>query len=116
MAPEQIKKLCAELKCTARELAATLSVDHRTVAAWQDGELFPTRRHVRQMEALREQGPEAVVRRPRGKNRVTGMQRLQDPKLWEIVGKLLQHPALFDQVAKLAAKYEDPVPSNKAPK
>ena len=112
VAPEQIKELCGELRCTARELAATLEVDHKTVSAWQEGELFPTRRLVRQMEALRKQGPDAVVRRPRGKKkRVSGMQRLGDPVLWEILRKLLEHPALFEQVAKLADKYDDPASS-----
>jgi len=34
--------------------------------------------------------------------------RLSDPKLWELVRKLAEHPALFDQVSKLAEAYSDP--------
>ena len=37
------------------------------------------------------------------------MQRLAEPAFWEVIRKLLEHPALFDQVAKLAADYTDPV-------
>lgn len=108
MSPEDIKKLREELSCTARELAQALKIDQKDVLAWEAGELFPTKRYVTQMEALRRQGPAAIPRAPRGKSKKTGMQRLDDPKLWEIVRKLLEHPALFDQVAKLAEGYEDP--------
>ena len=107
MSPEAIKALRKELNCTARELATALKIDQKEVMAWETGELFPTKRFVLQMEMLRKKGPSAIVRTPRGAKK-TGMQRLDDPKLWELVRKLLEHPALFDQVVKLAEPYADP--------
>lgn len=112
VSPEDIKKLRDELKCTARELAQALKLDQKEVLAWEAGELFPTKRYVTQMEVLRRQGPSAIPRTPRGKAKKTGMQRLDDPKLWEVIRKLLEHPALFDQVAKLAEGYDDPAKPN----
>jgi len=109
VSPEDIKALRKELGCTARELATALSIDQKDVLAWEAGELFPTKRFVTQMEALRKKGPSAIVRAPRGKAKKTGVQRLDDPKLWEIFRKLLEHPALFDQVVKLADGFDDPL-------
>ena len=102
VSPEDIKQLRKELNCTARELGGALDVDQKLILAWEAGELFPTRRYVTQMEALRKQGPSAIPRAPRGKGKKTGMARLDDPSFWELVRKLLEHPALFDQVRKLA--------------
>ncbi len=107
MSPEEIKALRKELNCTARELATALKIDQKEVMAWETGELFPTKRFVLQMEMLRKKGPSAIPRAARGAKK-TGMQRLDDPKLWELVRKLLEHPALFDQVVKLAEQYADP--------
>jgi transcriptional regulator with XRE-family HTH domain len=107
--PEDIQKLRKELSCTARELAATLGVDPKEVTAWEAGELFPTKRYVTQMEQLRQKGPTAVTRAPRGKAAAkTGQARLADPALWRVVRKLVEHPALFDQVVKLSESYADP--------
>lgn len=111
--PQDVKKLREELDCTARELADTLKLDQLTVLAWEKGDLFPTRRFVRQMEALRKQGPDSIVRIRRGKSKKTGMARLDDPRLWEVVRKLVEHPTLFDQVVKLADGYEDPARASK---
>ncbi|HEY8943394.1 MAG TPA: helix-turn-helix transcriptional regulator [Polyangiaceae bacterium] len=109
MQPEEIQKLRKELGCTARELAATLGVDAKEIAAWESGEQFPTKRHVDALSALRAKGPQAVVRQPRGKAAAkVGVARLSDPNLWKIVRKLVEHPALFDQVAQLSEKYPDP--------
>jgi transcriptional regulator with XRE-family HTH domain len=109
VSPEDIKALCKELGCTSSELALTLKVDPRTVVLWESGELFPTKRHVERMRALREAGPSAIVRPARGKSRTeSGLARLQDPKLWQIVRKLATHPALFEAVAKLSDDYPDP--------
>jgi DNA-binding transcriptional regulator YiaG len=108
VSPEEIKELRKALNCTARELATALKLDQKDVLAWETGELFPTKRYVIQMEVLRKKGPSAITRTPRGLSKKTGMQRLEDPKLWEIVRKLLEHPALFDQVAKLSEPYADP--------
>lgn len=105
---DDLKKLREELKCSTRELAAALDLDQKTVLAWETGETFPTKRHVTMMEALRKKGPDAIVRAPRGKAKKTGLQLLDEPRLWEVVRKLLEHPELFAQVAKLAEKYSDP--------
>jgi hypothetical protein len=84
-------------------------VDPKEVAAWESGEEFPTKRNVAAMHALLAKGPSSILRQPRGKAAAkTGMARLSDPGLWRIVRKLVEHPALFDQVSKLAEKYPDP--------
>jgi len=111
VSPEDLKQLRKELSCTAKELALTLGIEPKEFAAWEAGELFPTKRYVSELEALRKKGPSAIQRAPRGKAAAgtkTGMARLSDPKLWELVRKLAEHPALFDQVSKLAEKYPDP--------
>ncbi len=109
MEPEQIKQLREELRCTARELAAALELEQKTVLAWETGELFPTKKHVDRMESLRLKGPGAIVKKPRGKSRTkTPMAMLDDPRLWSIVRKLLAHSELFAAVDKLAEEYDDP--------
>lgn len=110
MSPEDLKLLRKELACTAKELALTLGVEQKEYSAWEAGELFPTKRYVTELEALRKRGSAAIVRAPKGKGAAVkkGMARLADPKLWEVVRKLAEHPALFDQVSQLAAAYPDP--------
>ena len=111
MSPEDLKQLRKELSCTAKELALTLGIEPKELAAWEAGELFPTKRYVGELEALRKKGPSAIQRAPKGKAAATaktGMARLADPKLWELVRKLAEYPALFDQVSKLAETYRDP--------
>ena len=110
MSPEELKQLRKELSCTAKELATTLGVDPKEIAAWEAGELFPTKRYVGELEALRKKGRSAIARQPKGKAAVgkVGLARLADAKLWELVRKLAEHPALFDQVVKLAQAYADP--------
>ena len=109
MSPEDLKQLRKELSCTAKELALTLGIEPKEFAAWEAGELFPTKRLVDAMNALRSRGKEAIVRAPRGKAAAkTGQQRLADPAFWRIVRKLVEHPALFDEVSKLSEKYSDP--------
>jgi transcriptional regulator with XRE-family HTH domain len=112
VSPEDLKQLRKELSCTAKELAATLGIDSKEYAAWEAGELFPTKRYVAELEALRKKGAAAILRAPKAKNSSAklapiGMARLADPKLWELVRKLAEHPALFDQVSKLAEAYPD---------
>ena len=110
VSPEELKQLRKELSCTAKELAVTLGVEPKLTAAWEAGELFPTKRHALELEALRKKGTAAIVRAPKGKAGAAkaGLARLADAKLWELVRKLAEHPALFDQVAKLAETYPDP--------
>ncbi len=107
MAPEDIKALRAELKCTARELAGALGLEQATVMKWEAGELFPTKKHVDQMEALRVKGPTAIPRKARGAQ-PGPFHVLADPALWELVRKLVANKKLRDDVAKLASSYPDP--------
>jgi transcriptional regulator with XRE-family HTH domain len=107
MTPDEIKALRAELKCTARELGAALDVEQATVLKWEAGELFPTKRYVEQMRALREKGPGAIPRKARGAQ-PSPLRLLADPSLWELVRKLVAHKRLRDEVTKLAASYPDP--------
>lgn len=108
MSPDEVKELRKQLNCTAKELANELKIDSKTVMAWESGEMFPTKRYITQMEVLRKKGPDAIPRTRRGKSQKTGIERLDDPKLWRVVRKLLEYPALFDQVAKLADAYDEP--------
>lgn len=107
MLPDEIKALRAELKCTAKELAGALGLEQKVVMAWESGELFPTKRHVDLMETLREKGPTAIPKKPKGKD-PSPFAVLADPALWGVVRKLLAHRKLRDEVVKLAAEYADP--------
>src|SRR3954470_20205641 len=96
VSPEDLKQLRKELSCTAKELALTLGIEPKELAAWEAGELFPSNGYVGDVEALRKKGPTRILRPPKGKAAAkTGMARLADAKLWELVRKLLEHPALF---------------------
>ena len=118
MSPEALKQLRKELTCTAKELALTLGIEPKEYSAWEAGELFPTKRYVGELEALRKKGPASIARAPKSKGAAaakTGMARLAEPKLWELVRKLTEHPALFDQVSKLAEAYADPAEARAKP-
>jgi DNA-binding transcriptional regulator YiaG len=108
--PEEIKKLRATLRCTAKELAATLNIPLSEVQAWEAAERFPTKQWVSRMEQLDKQGPVAVVRSAKkaSQRRTSGMAKLEDPELWAILRKLISYPELFGEVSKLAAPYADP--------
>lgn len=112
MTPEKIKELRAELKCTARELAGALGIEQSTVLSWESGELFPTKKHCDQMEALRAKGPGAIPKKAKGAQ-ASPMKVLADPTLWELVRKLVAHKKLRDEVSKLAAAYPDPAEEEK---
>lgn len=107
MSPDDIKNLRRELSCTARELAAALSLEQETVMAWERADLFPTKRHVGMMEELRRKGPSAIPRK-RKKGAATPLQSLADPAFWLLVRKLLAHPELRTAAEGLAASYPDP--------
>ena len=115
VSPDELKQLRKELSCTAKELANTLGVDPKEFSDWEAGERFPTKKSVGELEALRKKGPTAIVRQPRGKAAAAkvGMARLADAKFWELTRKLAEHPALFDQVVKLAEQYPDPAEPKK---
>lgn len=102
MTGKEIEALRESLGLTARTLGAKLGVEAATVIAWEREETFPTRRHVRAMEALRDH-PAAPERRAE-----TVMEALSDPEVWSLLRKLLAHPELRRDVKKLAEKYEDP--------
>src|SRR5580658_10982987 len=109
MSPEAIKALRRELGCTARELAAALAIEQDTVLAWERSDLFPTKRHVDMMEALRKKGPSAVPRKPRRKSApASPLHALADPGLWRLLRKLIAHPELRAAAEKLAEPYADP--------
>lgn len=107
MSPDDIKALRAELKCTARELAGALGIEQSTVLSWESGELFPTKKHCDQMEALRAKGPSAIPRKAKGAQ-VSPMKVMTDAGFWELFRKLAAHKKLRDEVTKLAAGYPDP--------
>lgn len=109
MKPDEIKSLRRELRCTPHELADALGVDYKTIMAWEQDELFPTKRHIKLMQELLASGPGSVPRSRRGsKKNQTPMEALSDPETWRIVRKLIAHPALREQVRKLADAYDDP--------
>jgi transcriptional regulator with XRE-family HTH domain len=110
VSPDDIKELRRSLRCTAKELAAALGLEQAEVLAWEKGDLFPTKKHVLAMGALREKGPDAIVHKRRGKPAPARgpMAALRDPDLWALVRKLAAHPTLFDEARKLADGYEDP--------
>jgi transcriptional regulator with XRE-family HTH domain len=105
MSPDDLKALRKELQCTAKELAAALDVDQATVLAWEKAELFPTKKYIDRMNDLRAKGPGAIPRKSKGKSPVA---TLADPLAWELFRKILAHKRLRDEVAKLAAGYDDP--------
>jgi transcriptional regulator with XRE-family HTH domain len=108
--PEDIRKLRKELECTARELAATIGVDAGEVMAWEQGERFPTKKIVADLERLRERGSGAIVRNKKRKlpTSTRGSERLADPAFWLLVRKLIDNPDLFDKARSLAEAYPDP--------
>lgn len=109
MSPEDVKNLRSELDCTAKDLATALGIEQETVLAWERGDLFPTKRFVTKMEALRAAGKGAIVRKPRKAAVATSpMAVLADPTTWKLVRKLVAHAELRRDVLKLAENYPDP--------
>ncbi|HRI64509.1 MAG TPA: helix-turn-helix transcriptional regulator [Polyangium sp.] len=109
MSPDDVKNLRAELECTAKELAGALGEEQETILAWERGELFPTKRFVTKMEALRKAGKGAIVRKPRKSAAAASpMAVLADPATWRLVRKLVAHAELRREVLKLAENYPDP--------
>jgi len=110
VSPDDVRKLRDELRCSVTDLARALELETATVIDWEMGEKYPTKKHVGMMEALRKRGADAFPRPRRAKPDPTlmGVQRLADPKLWELVRKLCAHPQLFDEATRLAEKFDDP--------
>jgi transcriptional regulator with XRE-family HTH domain len=107
MSPEDIKALRSELGCSAKDLAGALGLEQAEVLAWERGELFPTKRFVDQMNALRKKGPGAIPKKKRG-TPASPLHALADPAVWLLVRKLLAHPELMKEAAKLGEAYPDP--------
>jgi transcriptional regulator with XRE-family HTH domain len=105
MTPEEIKQARVALKCTAKELAAALDLEPATVMAWERGDLFPTKQYVDKLQAFVQQGPAAIPKKAKGGD---AYEQLRDPEVWTLIRKLLAHPKLRAEVAKLAARYEEP--------
>lgn len=108
MSPEALKQLRQELGCSLGELSATLEVDVKTLLAWEAGDLFPTKKHVDRLLELKETGGSGLVRRGRRPKPASGLDALEDPRLWAIVKKLAAHPDFLIEVEKLATRYGDP--------
>ncbi len=108
--PEQIKELRGVLRCTARELASTLSVPLAEIQAWESGEKFPTKQWAVRLLSLRDEGPAGIVRKsPKAKRAPKSpMSQLDNPELWLLLRKLLAHPDLFAKATELSAAFEDP--------
>jgi DNA-binding transcriptional regulator YiaG len=104
---DDIKALRAGLQCSTRELAEAVGVDQKTVIAWESAQLFPTKKFVDRMAALREKGPTAIPKKARG-NAPSPARMLADPGFWQLVRKLIAHKKLRDEVTRLANDYPDP--------
>lgn len=89
-----------------------MGIDGGEVTAWEAGERFPTKKHVNELERLRERGPSAIVRLKRKRATptppATGFDLLADSALWLLVRKLVAYPEFFEQVQELAARLPDP--------
>ncbi len=126
MTGEEIKALLEALDLTPRKLAAKLGVDTPTVQAWTREELFPTKRHVDAMRALRLQSSQEQAEEKgdggAGGGATTGdgaragggeraapiFEALATPATWTLLRKLLAYPKLREEVERAAAKYRDP--------
>ncbi len=105
MSPEELKKARAALRCTAKELALALELAPTTVAAWERGDEFPTKKLVERIAAMVEVGPTAIPRKAKGQDPLAA---LHDPDVWMIFRKILTNPKLRAEVMHMAEKYEDP--------
>lgn len=103
MTPDEIKSLRRTLSFTQRQLAEALTLDVSTVRAWEREEQFPTKAHCTAMEALRRNPPP----RP-AKGAAPPLQVLADPAFYALLRKLLAHPGLRAECARLAADLPDP--------
>jgi transcriptional regulator with XRE-family HTH domain len=105
MSPDDLKALRRDLSCTAKELAAALGLDQKTVLAWEKGELFPTKQYIDKMEELRAKGTSSIPKKSKGAGPFAV---LADAAAWELIRKILANKKLRDDCAKLAAGYPDP--------
>lgn len=96
---------------TAKELAAALKAEPEDIWAWEAGERFPTKRFVVKMQAMKKRGS-VELQKPARRQTSTAPSnpypRLADPELWRLLRKLVGHEELFQEVKKLAERYDDP--------
>jgi transcriptional regulator with XRE-family HTH domain len=104
--PEALKAARKDLACTAKELAQVLGLEQSVVLAWEKGELFPTKQYIDKIEALRKQGPAAIPKK--AKIASDPMKVLTDPRILELLRKVISHKKLRDDVLKMAEGYDDP--------
>src|SRR5581483_9400235 len=104
MRPEEIRALRTELGCSIGELATAVGVDARTLLAWEAGDLFPTKRHVVKLQAVRTAGTEGFRRPKATSSALSGVELLSDARLWAIVRRLVDDPDFFLAVENLAGK------------
>ncbi len=112
MTPAEIKSLRTELKCSTRALAEAIGTEQEHILSWERGDTFPTKRWVDRMAALRVTGLAAPNTTPRSSAVVqTGakpFQGLADPKVWEIMRKVVAYPELRARVEALTETYDEP--------
>jgi transcriptional regulator with XRE-family HTH domain len=106
LTPEALKAARKDLSCTAKELAQVLGLEQSVVLAWEKGELFPTKQYIDKIEALRKQGPSAIPKK--AKVATEPMKVLADPRILELLRKVISHKKLRDDVLKMADGYDDP--------
>ena len=104
MSPEELKLARKTLACSVKELAAALEVEPSVIFAWERGEQFPTKRYVDHVHRLLAD-PQSLPRKATG---VDPLEVLRDPDVWTMVRKLLAHPRLRAEVARLCEKYDEP--------
>ena len=107
--PKEIKALRKQLKCTPRELGEALGVPAADIIAWEQDEKFPTKRFIKAMAQLAEEGPGAVPRLRTQRSETRPERVLADPEIWRLIRKLIAHPELRAKALALARAYADPV-------
>jgi transcriptional regulator with XRE-family HTH domain len=107
MTPGELKALRATLGCSTKELGKALGLEQETILSWEQGETFPTKRHVAMLEKLRAEGPKAFPKTSR-RAEPTPMALLASPEVWTIFRKILAHAELRRAVIHLAKGYDDP--------
>ncbi len=111
MTPAEIKSLRTELKCSTRALAEAIGTEQENILSWERGDTFPTKRWVDRMTALRAARLAAPTKTPISAVVQAGakpFQGLSDPKVWEIMRKVLAYPELRSRVEALAETYDEP--------
>ncbi|MBL8602350.1 MAG: helix-turn-helix transcriptional regulator [Myxococcales bacterium] len=102
MTGDDIKSLRKELGLTQRQMAEALKLDVAEVRNWETGETFATRAHCLAMEKLRQSPPPKPARGASTPGAV-----MADPGFWALMRKLVAHPKLRAECAKLAEGYDD---------